>query len=159
MVCTFKTHIDDDGRVCTACGVYKKWPVFVKDKDKFYGYKAKCKKCIAAKEKGKYRCPAKRKNSNLLHRYGITLEDYNQMLIDQHYGCKICGISPEEHGRNLVVDHCHTTEEVRGLLCHQCNTAIGLFKEDLRNFRKAMQYLTPTQSGLEQPSGLEEFAN
>ena len=69
------------------------------------------------------------------------------MLADQHHGCKICGISPEEYGKNLSVDHCHDTGKIRGLLCSGCNAALGLLKEDLGTFRKAMQYLTAAKGG------------
>lgn len=154
----FKTHIDDKGRVCTTCGHYKEWPEFIKDKNKAYGYKAKCKECKRKDYLNRY-CPAKQRAKALKQKYGITTEQYEKMLAAQHQGCKICGISSEEHGRFLSVDHCHTTGKIRGLLCHSCNTAIGLLKENLGNFRKAMQYLSAAQGSLHEPSAFEELTD
>ena len=72
--------------------------------------------------------------------YGMTLEDYNKILLFQGGVCKICGLT-DESGRRLNVDHCHKTGVVRGLLCRKCNTAIGLFRDDPTIIRMAAQYL------------------
>jgi hypothetical protein len=63
----------------------------------------------------------------LKSRFGITLDDYNAMLLAQNNACAICG----QHGRKLHVDHCHTTGKVRGLLCAPCNSFLGRIKESL----------------------------
>jgi hypothetical protein len=66
---------------------------------------------------------------NLRARYGLTVEQYNEMLQSQNGVCAICGgINPE--GRNLCVDHNHITGKFRGLLCTTCNVALGGFKAD-----------------------------
>lgn len=58
--------------------------------------------------------------------------------------CKRCKISKslEEFHKKLSVDHCHKTGKVRGLLCSNCNTAIGLLKEDINVLKNAINYLT-----------------
>lgn len=58
---------------------------------------------------------------NLKHKYGITVDEYNEMFKRQKGKCFICSIT----GKKLVVDHCHKTNEVRKLLCHGCNTVLG----------------------------------
>ena len=81
----------------------------------------------------------KHKGYSLKRSYGITLEEYKNRLKDQDYCCASCGISTKEleadvkitRHRQLVVDHCHTTGKVRGLLCNSCNTSLGLLKENL----------------------------
>lgn len=79
--------------------------------------------------------------------YGISLSDYLQMLEDQNHRCKICdseGFSMHTHRDDtvkLVVDHCHDSEIVRGLLCHNCNRALGLFKDKVNVLREAIKYL------------------
>ena len=153
-----KTHVGDNGRICNSCGYYEKWDQFNKDKKGFKGCYSICKECKRKNHLNRY-CPTKQRAKALKKRYGITMEQYEKMLVAQHHGCKICGISSEEHGRFLFVDHCHTTGKIRGLLCHSCNTAIGLLKENLGNFRKAMQYLSAAQGGLHKPGGLEELAD
>ena len=65
------------------------------------------------------------------------LEDYNKMLINQNNKCDICRIE----FNNLVVDHCHTTGKVRGLLCNGCNSGIGFFKENKVTILNSIEYL------------------
>jgi hypothetical protein len=79
--------------------------------------------------------------------YGISLEDYNVMHKDQGGLCAICS-NPEtrkaNHGpwtKRLAVDHCHASGRVRGLLCQDCNTAIGLLRDDAAIAASANRYL------------------
>lgn len=72
--------------------------------------------------------------------FGITLEEYDQMFKNQGGLCAIC-YKPDSAGKRLSVDHCHTTRKVRGLLCGNCNRALGLFKDSLDRIRKAIKYL------------------
>jgi hypothetical protein len=82
------------------------------------------------------------REANLKHRYGITLVDYNEMLVKQDSRCKIC--NTESSG--LVVDHCHTSGAVRGLLCGNCNKGLGLFKDSPERMVKAAKYINENQS-------------
>jgi len=69
-------------------------------------------------------------------RYGITLEDYNELLIKQKGRCAICGSLPKH--RRLDIDHDHKTGQIRGLLCNRCNQGLGYLGQVLK---KAMDYL------------------
>jgi hypothetical protein len=71
--------------------------------------------------------------------YGLEPKEYDELLFKQNNGCAICAEKPKT--KSLHVDHCHTTGTVRGLLCHGCNTAIGLLKEDKDIMQKAIKYL------------------
>lgn len=73
-------------------------------------------------------------------KYGITLEEYNLLLINQGGGCAVCGYIPHQ-GEVLCVDHCHNSLRVRGLLCHPCNKALGNLKDDPELLQKAIEYL------------------
>jgi len=73
--------------------------------------------------------------------YGITLEDYEKMLEEQCGGCKICGKTEEQEGRRLAIDHCHSSGKVRGILCSNCNQAIGLLNDDAEVIEKAAEYI------------------
>jgi len=84
--------------------------------------------------------PDKVKNNELRKRFGITLEDYNNMLEAQNHKCKICG-GTDSH-QALSVDHCHTTGKIRGLLCTDCNKGIGMFKDNITLLQSAIEYLT-----------------
>lgn len=80
------------------------------------------------------------RNSRLKYLFKITLNDYNLMLRDQNNVCVICS-KLNKDGKNLYVDHCHKTLKVRGLLCGNCNTALGLFKDDPIILTSAIIYL------------------
>ena len=86
----------------------------------------------------------KHKRNNLKARYNISLEVYNNMLTNQGNTCKICGINSCKTGKSFAVDHCHTTNKIRGLLCSNCNTALGLMNDDIARMKKAIYYLKPT---------------
>ncbi len=78
--------------------------------------------------------------------YGVTVEQYNEMLERQNGVCAICR-SPETMTykgtiRFLGVDHDHVTGRVRGLLCVKCNAALGMFGEDPVTIVGALDYLT-----------------
>lgn len=80
-------------------------------------------------------------NIRLKSRYGITLDQYREMLAEQNNGCAMCGKSPEENGKRLCVDHNHKTDEVRGLLCVGCNRWVGLVESVFPMKLKAIAYL------------------
>lgn len=84
--------------------------------------------------------PEKVRNSYYKKRFGITLEQYNDILKRQGGVCAICNEKDSIYD-NLAVDHDHNTNKVRGLLCHLCNRALGMFKDDSNRLEKALDYL------------------
>lgn len=76
----------------------------------------------------------------------MTVDSYNDLLFSQDGLCAICK-NPESVGarnggvRNLAVDHCHETGEVRGLLCHHCNVGLGHFKDNIKLLENSIKYL------------------
>ena len=72
---------------------------------------------------------------------GITLEEYKALLRVQGNSCAVCSKSEKEEGRALAIDHCHETKKIRGLLCTNCNTGLGNFKDDVDKLRSAIEYL------------------
>lgn len=86
----------------------------------------------------------KNKNRKLVYHYGISLEEYNMMLAKQNHVCALCSKPFTTTGaQKPVVDHCHTTGLVRGILHTNCNVAIGFFNENIDMLLKAAEYLTP----------------
>lgn len=73
-----------------------------------------------------------------LARYGLTEEAYAQLVDEQEGCCAICGVYL---GFLLFVDHDHTTEKVRGLLCKSCNSGIGLLGDTIAGVLSALRYL------------------
>jgi hypothetical protein len=83
---------------------------------------------------------------NLRKRFGLTLEQYQQMYDAQNGRCAICKEHERRLGKDdkplpLSVDHDHKTNKVRKLLCGDCNTAIGLMKENILCLQSAIEYL------------------
>jgi hypothetical protein len=88
----------------------------------------------------------KNRNSALLRRYNITLDEYNQILSNQDNKCAICKKEQSTNGRALHVDHCHTTGTVRGLLCYECNSLLGYARDNATILNQAVQYLDESNS-------------
>lgn len=77
--------------------------------------------------------------SRACRRRGITVEQYKILFEKQKGVCAVC--KNRNNKKNLSIDHCHVTNKVRGLLCDNCNTALGLFKEDPCRMQEALIYL------------------
>jgi hypothetical protein len=93
------------------------------------------------------RNPEKFARYNFAKNYGITYDDYVNLLEKQNGVCSICTRKEETRNpktgepRNLAVDHCHAKGRVRSLLCSKCNTGLGLFRDDPALLRAAALYL------------------
>lgn len=79
------------------------------------------------------------------HKYGVSLDQYREMLLEQNGVCGICE-KPEVHAQNgrivpLSVDHDHADDSIRGLLCRNCNAMLGQSKDDENILFKAIEYL------------------
>ena len=70
-------------------------------------------------------------------KYGLTKIDYEDLLKTQNGLCALCSRKP----KRLVVDHCHKTQRVRGLLCDQCNIALGFYEQRLEKNPLVSGYL------------------
>lgn len=82
------------------------------------------------------------RKSKIKRAYGITPEQYENMLAKQNGLCKICSAKkPGGRTRLFFIDHCHNTGKVRGLLCMRCNTGLGLFLDNPDFLKKAISYL------------------
>lgn len=111
-------------RTCTGCGE-------TKPRSEFRGKTSYCKPCHN-KQSRKY---------SIQKQYGITIDEYNAMLMKQNNQCAICGKTPEENGRGLAVDHDHVTGKIRALLCLSCNNGLGQFNDDVELLQSAITYL------------------
>ena len=136
-------------RYCPECRSYLPKSEFYVDKRAKGGLTRRCRTHHARKSyesrQKKYDTPAKRyayaRRQRLRKNYGLTVEDYLEMSETQGGVCKICALPERSKFGLLHVDHDHRTNVVRGLLCSQCNTAIGKFRDDPDLMRKAIIYL------------------
>lgn len=81
--------------------------------------------------------------------YGLSKEDYFNLLNGQNNLCAICGKKDED--KVLCVDHDHKTGEVRGLLCNGCNIGLGNLKDDIQILQSAIAYLQKPAKRRETP--------
>jgi hypothetical protein len=95
----------------------------------------------------KGRDPKKRREAAWKRKYGISGEDYEAFLKSQNGVCAICS-THNVGGRHKFfhVDHNHKTRKVRGLLCSNCNRGLGLFKDDPKVLKKAIEYLNKSNN-------------
>ena len=127
------------GRTCTSCGEFKSAEHYTLERDsRAFGGIAMRSKCKPCNEFIKYKAFIKR-------RYGITYQEYCDMLDSQQGKCAICESADSQNERTygkLFIDHCHETGKVRGLLCSKCNHALGHLNDDIRLLKKAIEYLS-----------------
>ncbi len=88
------------------------------------------------------------RNYQLRREYGIDLQKYNLMFAEQNGRCAICGRHQSELKKALAVDHSHTTNIVRGLLCSRCNLGLGCLKDNIELLFQAIRYLNKTEKSL-----------
>jgi len=81
------------------------------------------------------------KERRLLRDYGINNEQYDKLLKQQNNSCAVCGTHQSQLKRSLAVDHNHETGQIRGLLCDNCNIALGHLNESIDLLDKAKTYL------------------
>jgi len=138
---------------CTKCRKDKDVSEFRERKSLKRGYHSWCKECekIASKKRYKPKPKKKRQPYNkhkalirmLKYRYNLTYDEYVELYNKQNGKCAICKTS-KQLGSNsgLLVDHCHKTNKVRGLLCNNCNSGIGKLQDDINILYSAIKYLS-----------------
>jgi hypothetical protein len=83
---------------------------------------------------------AKKRSAWIKHTYGITAEDRDRMRDEQGGQCLICKKVPTgEWWYGLVIDHCHSTGRVRGLLCNRCNSNLGWYEREHENIQRYLK--------------------
>jgi hypothetical protein len=81
------------------------------------------------------------RRSHLMRKYNMTIERYEQMEEAQGYVCAICGGPQNPKYKYFDIDHNHTTNVVRGLLCRRCNIVVGVLEKAPAIIKKAFAYL------------------
>jgi len=124
---------------CRTCDVCKPEEDFYKDGA---GRKSQCKACQNAYKQARRRSNKDiNRHEGFTQKYGITLDQWNQRFADQLGRCKICREALPARGHMVHTDHCHNHGEVRGILCHHCNTGLGKFKDNPATLRRAAEYI------------------
>ncbi len=135
-----------DPKKCTKCGEHKPRADFYPHAVAKNGVSAWCKVCtkLVASDKQKADkdgVKVRNRKSKLKRAFGLTVQQYDEMLVAQGGRCALCGSDfPGGRGR-FVVDHCHDTGKIRGLLCNLCNVGLGALRDSPQLLQKAIHYL------------------
>ena len=163
-------YISEKGRAPVAgvdvahkeCGVCGKQKQVVLNASNATGWIYQCSHCVNERQKARYHHPRTRAMMDAHHltakfkQYGMTTKQAEQMWLEQDCKCAICSAelvdptSMEEGSKNTHVDHCHETENVRGLLCSNCNRGLGYFNDDTARIEAAIGYLRGNNNALVQ---------
>ncbi len=131
-------------KACIRCKVNKNLSCFWKHPQKKDGRYPSCKACNSVRRK-KVQSPQERKENrdmrNRLRRTGCSSELYIKFKIAQKNCCAICHQHRSLQKKELAADHCHKTGKIRGLLCNNCNTGLGMFKENAMLLENAANYI------------------
>ena len=141
-------------RKCLTCGVEAKskddLPNFAnvpKGRTAKFGKLNRCNPCqnLYHREYRK-RVPKKtrqeRRRKNMLkEKYNMKVSDYHNLLSTQGHKCGICDKTQDQDDKTFCVDHNHNTLEIRGILCNNCNSALGKFGDSVKNLKSAISYL------------------
>lgn len=144
---------------CNKCQKIKPLTEFFKDKASSDGYYTICKKCKSdstykwrkenkelynnGAKKWRKNNPEKEYGHEIKRRYGLSLEDYNKMLVKQEMKCALCDTQhdPTKKRGRLYVDHCHKTGQIRALLCSAHNCMLGYANDDVEILQRAVDYV------------------
>ena len=120
-------------KTCTKCGQSLSESEFHKRtyKSGKVGLQHKCKKC-STKIRKRYHKP----HTSIRLKLKLTQEEVDRLIAPGECANPAC----RSKDRRLCIDHCHDTKKPRGLLCHNCNTALGLLGDDLQIILGLSQY-------------------
>ena len=135
---------------CTKCKAIKPESEFYREsKNPNRNYRrSHCKSCdtesnrnyVASPEMKKHKAEIKRRSNRRLS-YNFPPELYDQRLEEQGNVCGICKSNTPGGRGSFRADHDHNTNQPRGVLCHNCNVALGNFKDNPELLQKAIEYL------------------
>lgn len=115
---------------CTKCGEQKPLSEFYTRKTAKDGRRNDCKSCNVISVRDR----------RLKRVYGLSIAIHEKMIKSQNGNCEICKTKLFAN-KNTHVDHCHKTGSVRGILCQNCNTALGSFRDSIEILKSAQKYL------------------
>ncbi len=134
-------------KICSSCKISKSIEDFVKDRYTKTGYTGRCRICINKKQQANPKLPERKRKEKYKQRYGITIQQYEELYTHQNGRCKLCHKiettinNKTKKVARLSIDHNHQTKAIRGLLCNNCNRALGLFKDNTQTLENAIKYL------------------
>lgn len=124
------TALNFELRTCKRCKEDK--PLFDFQQLKYNTRRFNCKACRVQEAV----------DARYIKMYGITYDEYEAKRKEVSFCCEVCGKHEEDHSRGkLFVDHNHETGKYRGLLCTQCNSALGMVYDNIEILQSMIGYL------------------
>ena len=134
-------HPESKMKTCTKCGETYPLTNFYRQKNRSDGLSSWCKPCKRAISRS-WSDADRTYAYRLMREFGMTPDDYEKIHKEQGGRCAICSTdNPGRGKRRLSVDHCHSTGDVRGLLCNTCNRALGLLNDSIDTLQNSINYL------------------
>jgi len=129
-------------KICPSCKLDK--PI-----SNYWKGQYSCIECTKEKQKNRWasRSPKKRLEQHLKYKYSVTISELEDTLKEQNNNCAICEselpdlLVYKDRRRGYAIDHNHNTGEFRGVLCLECNTLLGMAKENKNILLAAIDYL------------------
>lgn len=139
-----KSKIVDGKKLCSSCGEWLPVESFSLNRKAHTKLASWCKDC--QKSAASKLSPRARRQKKIKSLYNLSWSEYEAMFKEQEGLCKICtkDLSVDVTDKEVEtarVDHCHNSGEVRGLLCGNCNSALGLIGDSLENAERMVKYL------------------
>ena len=131
-------------RLCKKCDTTKPIEDFYKTGRKNGDEHAyECKECAKARIKAAHKAnPDKQRDRHLRRTYGISLSEFNRMVLSQGSKCACCGTNePGGKHNQWNVDHDHVTGAVRALLCKDCNVVLGIVEDSPEHLQRLIHYI------------------
>jgi len=129
-------------RTCFACKVNKQLKHFYRSNIKYY--QRECKSCNSGRKARWHKTSAGKRssaNTKLKARFGISLAEYEERVLDAGGKCQICFNTKSAKGHRLAYDHDHKSGKFRGILCKACNVGLGNFKDSPLLLKAALKYI------------------
>lgn len=127
---------------CSKCRVHRSVSYFAPDNRRPDRLGSWCRYCKSDNSRNwRQANPDKSKDKILKRKFGISLEEYNEMFSEQNGRCATCFKHQSEFSRALCVDHCHVTGKIRALLCASCNSLLGHFEKKPELFNAFASYV------------------
>lgn len=159
-----KARLAEGFKVCPKCQTEKTFADYPKNKRTKHGIGSYCSACTVAEIQAYRDTPGgkqahraasnkwreanieRHKDNNAKRAYGLAHGTYDTMFAAQGGKCAICDTSDLGRTGRFSIDHCHSSGQVRGLLCDRCNRGIGHFDDSPDKLLRAIAYLSPKPS-------------
>jgi len=141
-----RPYVIEKAKKRTESGAYKEYWHRPEIKERNHARHRTTEYRAMGRKKWKERSPERKEKyrwSYIMRNYGLEKEDFESMLEGQQNKCAICEFEFHDESKSTRphIDHCHDSGDVRGLLCNNCNTGLGQFKDDPALLSSAIEYL------------------